>query len=55
VIHNFINYTQLFHFSNYCKTKWDPIERSLCCTFLYVLYWTDDGRLATETCRLNVN
>jgi hypothetical protein len=45
----------LVHFNNYCKTKWDPIKCSLCCTFLYVLYWPDDGQLAAETCCLNVN
>ena len=55
VIHSFSNYIQLVHFNNYIKTKLDPIECSFCCTFLYVLYWPDDGRLAAETCCLSVN
>ena len=28
----------MVHFNNHYKTKWDPIECSLCCIFLYMFY-----------------
>jgi len=31
------------------RTKWDPIEFSLCCTLKSVLQWPDDDRLTVET------